>query len=168
MKKFFLLSAVCLLSACGFHLKGLGGNTLNLDNLYVYSNLERHNESQQQAYDVLLDSLKDSGVHISQSEKDSQYKLIVSNFSFSSRQTAIGGDSGNTREVEITDGYTIALFKGEERLGESAISNRRNISYRAGQYIGSTQEESNTHEQLARENAQSALRFIRAKLDSAQ
>lgn len=162
MNKLLLIAAFCL-SACGFHLKGTQ-QQLALENIYVMNSVEKPNEAQQQAYAALLEALRDSGVQVQESAADSQYKLVVGDFQFASRQVAIGGDSGNSRELEIVDGYRIALFDKDKALGDSHISSRSNISYSAGQYIGSTQEERNTHQQLARENAQTTLRFIRAKL----
>lgn len=163
MKKLCLFACLCLLSACGFHLKGLGDNSLKLKNIYVISATEKLDAAQQLAYDALLDALRDSGVAIVDSEAASAHKLVVSQLHFHHREVAVGGDSGNSRELEITDGYSVALFKDNKNLGETSVQSRSNIAYSAGQFIGSMQEERNTHEELARENAHSALRFIQSK-----
>ena len=168
MKKLCLFACLCLLSACGFHLKGLSGSSLNFSDIYVLSTVEKPDASQQLTYEALLDALRESGVKLVDSEAASAHKLVVSNFRFHSREVAIGGDSGNSRELEISDSYSITLFKDNKNLGETTVQSRSNIAYSAGQFIGSLQEERNMHEQLARENAHSALRFIQTHTKAAQ
>ncbi len=162
MKKVFLLLAVLTLSACGFHLRGVGGQALNIQSLYLVNNGANSGASAL-SFNALQETLKNNGVTLLNHAEENIYKVVISDYSTSRRQIASGGDHGDTREIELTDGYHVALFKGEEAIADIVISNNMNVAYTADQYIGSQEEEKLAHKHIANENANATIRFIQSQ-----
>ena len=148
-KKYLLTLILVFLTACGFHLKGLGDGKMEISELYL-RNLGEENI----AFSTLERALKDNGVNL----------LVVADFYSSSRQTATGSSKEDSREIEINDGYELRIIKDDKVLNKTTLNARTNIQYQSNQYLGNERELEESHKQLAEENANSALRFINSTL----
>ena len=78
-------------------------------------------------------------------------------------RTAIGG-TGDTQEIELIDSIHARLEQNGTALGEQTFSSRSNVRYRSDTYLGSSQEEIEAHQQLARDNADKLIRYMNARI----
>ena len=147
---FFLSLFLPLISACGFHLKGTKIEN-NLSNIALQCTEENE---QCRAFQELC---KSKNIKITD---NAEYKIVLADFASSARETANGGNSGNSREVEISDSYKVRVIKQGDVIAERYISNRENLQYKSQNFLGNNRESEITHRNLARENANSALRFV--------
>lgn len=160
-RDFSILSALTLLSGCGFHLRGLNTDkiTISVLSFSVEGNMDT------QSISVFQDVLRENNIR-EVSEGECPWHIIFSEFKRSRIQTALGGnDNDEVRELELTDSYQITLLHNGKPSGTIRVSNRTNVQYSSAQYIGSEEEESNAHKRLAEENAYATLRFLNAKAD---
>lgn len=158
-KKYLLTLILVFLTACGFHLKGLGDGKMEISELYL-RNLGEENI----AFSTLERALKDNGVNLLENEKEGALLIVVADFYSSSRQTATGSSKEDSREIEINDGYELRIIKDDKVLNKTTLNARTNIQYQSNQYLGNERELEESHKQLAEENANSALRFINSTL----
>lgn len=159
MQKYFLTIAFAFLTACGFHLKGLGNEQLEISELYL-RNLGEGNL----AFSALENALKTAGIKLLNGETEGAVVVLVSNFYINSRQTATGGSRNDSREIEINSGYEIKVLRNSQILGETNLNARSSIYSNPTQYSGNAQEAEAVRKQLAEENANSAIRFINATI----
>lgn len=143
----------CMLTACGFHLKGVGNDRINLHTIQLIST-----DDNQNAYHILKNTLANNHIIIT---KEAPWKAVISDFRQTRTITAIGSDD-STREIELVDSYQVTLFYNGEKIDSTTISNRTNISYSSSEYLGGIAEEKSAHHQLAWDNADATLRFIDA------
>lgn len=159
MQKYFLTIFLTFLTACGFHLRGVGDAKLEPLELYL-RNLAEENF----AFSSLENSLKTAGVKLLDGETEGAVVVLVSNFYTNSRQTATGGSRNDSREIEINSGYEIKVLRNSQILGETNLNARSSIQSTPAQYSGNAQEAEEVRKQLAEENANSAIRFINATI----
>ncbi|MBR1374652.1 MAG: hypothetical protein IJ566_01030 [Cardiobacteriaceae bacterium] len=151
---FFLSLFLPVISACGFHLKGT-----KIEN--HLSNLELQCTEENEQCRAFQELCKIQNISISDS---AEYKVVLTDFTSQARETANGGDSGNSREVEISDGYKVRLIKQGSVIAERNIINQESLQYKSQNFLGNNRESEITHKNLARENANSALRFVNSVL----
>ena len=74
------------------------------------------------------------------------------------------GSTGDTQEIELIDSIHARLEHNGTALGEQTFSSRSNVRYRSDTYLGSSQEEIEAHQQLARDNADKLIRYMNARI----
>lgn len=165
-RRHFILSGLPLaLAGCGFHLRGLGDSQdIYVHNVYLAFAGNPDNTSIR----ALQNVLRQNHVTIASSESETPWKMVVSDFFQRRFRSAVGGENGSVREYEFNDGYTVTVFKSGENLGSVTVNNRSNISYNSSDYIGGSEEIARAHQELARENAFAAMRFLNSRAIGAQ
>lgn len=151
----FLALLPLLLAACGFHLKGSssGGHLRELQLDWpngVDSEFENALKAALQQQNI---SLRDGAPLRVQLDPTDRQRV----------RTAIGG-KGDTQEIELIDSIHIRLENHGAALGEQTFSSRSNVRYRSDTYLGSSQEEIEAHQQLARDNADKLIRYMNARI----
>ena len=152
--RLFLFAAL-LVSGCGFHLRGLDGQKSHVAAVFVVA----ANDAGEQAVSTFKEVLQNNGIALAR-DPQTPWKVVLDTFIRNRNQMAIGGQAFSTREIQLTDGYRMTVFKNGKPLGSLPISSRTNVEYSSGQYIGSAEEEENAHRQLAEENAHAALHYL--------
>lgn len=158
-----LLSLLCLLtlSACGFHLKGTQSTATNIERLHlVFNDPKQEAPALQQS---IAQQLKQQNIQVVAADSEAPQVIITNPFN-RREQTATGGNVGDIREIELIDGFSAQLLIDGTPIAETAIASRTYIQQSSQQYLGSQEEESNAHHQLAHDNAGKLLRWIDAQL----
>ena len=154
-RRLFLALLTLALTACGFHLKGSerGDGHLREISLHWPNGAD---PTFQNALEAALQqqhiTLNDAAAVRLQIEPTDQDRI----------RTAIGG-KGDTQEIELIDSVHIRLEKNSATLGEQTFSSRSNVRYRSNTYLGSSAEEDEAHQQLARDNADKLIRYTNAR-----
>lgn len=153
-KPYFLLLLIPLLTACSFHLKGFHTAAPPLHTLALTDTENQHHD----AYKTLITILENNQITIN---PNAEWKAIISDYT---QTSDIMVNSSANREIELTAGYQVALYHQDKYIGHTTISNRSNIQYASGQYLGSISDKNATLEELYRQNAQATLRYINATI----
>ena len=151
----FLALLPLLLAACGFHLKGSsgGGHLRELQ-------LDWPNGADSEFENALKAALQQQNISL----RDSAPLRVQLDPTDRQRvRTAIGG-TGDTQEIELIDSIHARLEHNGTALGEQTFSSRSNVRYRSDTYLGSSQEEIEAHQQLARDNADKLIRYMNARI----
>ena len=157
MKRLLLLTALPFaLAACGFHLKGMASG----DNRLRAVQLTWSDGGDSDFAQALQDALRQQDIAV---EDGASVRVAIAPTEQQRIRTAIGG-SGNTEEIELIDSVRIRAEKDGAALGEQTFSSRGNVRYRSNTYLGSQQEETEMHQQLARDNADKLIRYLNARL----
>ena len=153
MKRRLLLALLTLaLTACGFHLKGSERGDGHLREISLHwpngadSTFQNALEAALQQQHITLNDAAAVRLQIDPTDQDRI-------------RTAIGG-KGDTQEI---DSVHIRLEKNGATLGEQPFSSRSNVRYRSNTYLGSSAEEDEAHQQLARDNADKLIRYTNAR-----
>ncbi|MDO4643594.1 MAG: hypothetical protein Q4A74_07120 [Cardiobacteriaceae bacterium] len=152
-RHFFIIVAPLCFAACGFHLKGTSLSNSRLQTL----SLSIPNEENELA-NTIRTTLQQQNITISDS---AAIHVRISDIDHQRIRTAIGG-SGNIREIELYDSFRAEIEENGKVLGNQTFTSRSNIRYRSNTYLGSSQEEIETHQQLARDNADKLVRYLNA------
>lgn len=151
----FLPLFLLLLTACGFHLKGVETSAHPTDIQLISTDADRMD------FNRLKETIKNNRINITDT---AEWKAVISDYE-SARHIIVTGNNGNSREIELIDGYHITLFHNNQNIQSTRISNRTYLSYNSSEYLGNTAEESSAHEQIAQDNADASLRFILATIN---
>lgn len=154
-----VVAVFLLLTACGFHLRGLGSSTLLITELSVTV----VGDPTSSAVHAFQNSLSDNDIMIVD-QKLSPWHVVLSDFRNARNVLAVGGVDGNVRNVSLNDGYRVEVFYNGKSIGSLYISNNTSVQYSSAQFIGDSEEEERAHLQLARENAAAALRYINSRV----
>ncbi|UJF25403.1 hypothetical protein L0B52_04450 [Suttonella sp. R2A3] len=153
----FLLSAVVLLSACGFHLKGTqGALSYTPDTLYLVTPDNRGDLAL-----VLRDYIDAQKITLLKQGNDA-LTVVISDIDNRRIEKAMGNNTDRTREIELNDGFVATISRDGVVLGTRRISSQTSIEYASNTYLGNSEEEREAHIRLMRENADKLLRFISA------
>lgn len=152
MKKHLTLALPLLLAACGFHLKGLNDDNIVIKNLTLTDTESKHND----AYNTLVTTLNNNHITLT---NNSEWKAIISDYQ--QRQNIVV-DTSKSREVELIASYQISLYHHDKKIENTTISNRTNIEYASGQYLGSISDQKEAWQSLNRQNADASLRYLNA------
>lgn len=145
-----------LLAACGFHLKG----TARGDNYLRELQLDWPNGADSAFESALKAALQQQNINL---RDGAPLRVQLDPTDRQRVRTAIGG-KGDTQEIELIDSIHARLEHHGAALGEQTFSSRSNVRYRSDTYLGSTQEEIEVHQQLARDNADKLIRYLNARL----
>ena len=157
MKRRLLLALLTLaLTACGFHLKGSERGDGHLREISLHwpngadSTFQNALEAALQQQHITLNDAAAVRLQIDPTDQDRI-------------RTAIGGKV-DTQEIELIDSIHARLEHNGTALGEQTFSSRSNVRYRSDTYLGSSQEEIEAHQQLARDNADKLIRYMNARI----
>ena len=145
-----------LLAACGFHLKGTARGDNNLRELQ----LDWPNGVDSAFESALKAALQQQNITL---RDDAPLRVQLDPTDRQRVRTAIGG-TGDTQEIELIDSIHARLEHNGTALGEQTFSSRSNVRYRSDTYLGSSQEEIEAHQQLARDNADKLIRYMNARI----
>lgn len=142
---FFILGA-CLLSGCGFHLRGQVPLALPLQRLYLktqdpYGELTRN----------IKQYLKASGVYLTDSVLGADTVLVILREYNSEQLLSIGGTQ-QTRQYNITLTVTFQLTDpyGKILVPPQNVSEVRTLTIQSNQILGGSNEENNLYQQMRR------------------
>ena len=145
-----------LLVACGFHLKGTAGG----DNRLRELQLDWPNGVDGELDSALKAALQQQNITL---RAGAPLRVQLDPTDRQRVRTAIGG-TGDTQEIELIDSIHARLEHNGTALGEQTFSSRSNVRYRSDTYRGSSQEEIEAHQQLARDNADKLIRYMNARI----
>lgn len=150
-----VLGATLLASGCGFHLRGTGVDSVDLNQLDVTAQ-NRYGR----AYEQVVEALELSGVQVTST---STYQLQLLQES-ETRRAASYTTSATTAEYELTSNLTfqIADRQGRALIGPETLATRRIYVNDKDNIIGTTEEE----ELLRREMRQDLTRQLLFRLSS--
>ena len=129
-----ILGASLLLSACGFHLRGSGVDSIKLDELHV-SAQDRHSQTHRQ----VVDALENSGVTVRSS---APYHLQL--LDEPRQRRAVSHSRGSTSaEYELSHhlSYQISNTAGQALIGPETLSTFRAYVSDRDNLVGSSEEE---------------------------
>lgn len=144
-----LLCTALSLSACGFHPKGAGSS--------IAAIRLQPAETDTVSYTTLTTALKENRIR---PDDNAPWTAAIGPEQVESTKTASG--SSSTREVELRVSYALALRCANQPAYSTTISSRTNIEYISSEYIGSLEQAKAARAQLARDNADAAIRYINA------
>jgi LPS-assembly lipoprotein len=142
----FLLSMTCLLSSCGFHLRGAVTLAQPLKTLYLrsqdpYGELSRN----------LKQNLKISGVHMVTSPEQATTILEIIHEEPSHQLLSVGGTQ-QTRQYNLilTVVFQITDNQGKILVPSQTVSESQALTVQANQELGGSNEENNLYRQMRR------------------
>lgn len=154
MKNIRLITLLLLtgfISACGFHLKGQM-QTSKIQAIYLDcacdDTVAQAIVAQLQASNIQLISAPGNGLAVK-----------LSNVQENSFNTAIG-DNDQSKEVELTIGFTAQVERDGRVLEERRIESSAYVQYNSDTYLGSSAEAAETRQRLQRENVDKLIRFL--------
>lgn len=156
MKKIIVsLFATLILSACGWHIRGLVDMPTQLSNLYVSAS-----DSKGALITELRQLLKTNRVSLVEKSADANYSLSILEETKDRRTAGVGGDE-LTSSYEITwkANYEIRLKNSNQATKGTAIS-VRNFNYNTAAINSATQEELLLDQEMRRDLAQQILRRL--------
>ncbi len=149
-----LLLGVLLLSACGFHLRGV--NNVPFETLYVQDSSAAASISRD-----LKRSLSTSGVTLVSSPEKAQGSLDLMSETFDKRILSLSGN-GRVREYEIIYKVVFRLRNaGEELWGEpQTVEQRRDYTYNDAQTLAKEAEENRLRADMRSDMVRELLRRL--------
>ncbi|MCK4743019.1 MAG: hypothetical protein KAT25_04305 [Sulfuriflexus sp.] len=157
--RLILVSALLLLSGCGFHLRGnidlpAGLQQMHIDGAAKHSALGLE----------LRRSLKTSGVNIVNDASSAQVILKVSSPSFKRRLLSVSGTSGKTTEYELTYTLNVSLVdrKGNVLLAPQTLRQLRDYTYDQNNVLGKGDEQSRLQADMQRDLVRQVLNRLQA------
>ena len=159
MNKLFVLVLITgLLSACGFHPRGVASIPEGSRTMFL------------QAPTALRDELGvylvDGGANIVDSREGAEFVLEVKREDFDSRTLSVDPDTGKEREFELT--YTVTFLAragdGSVLMKQQTITLLRDYVLDADRLIGKSREKRTLQEEMRRDAAQQILARINSTL----
>ena len=155
MKRRLLLASLPFaLAACGFHLKGAQqANHVHS----IHLDLPGSND---ELADAIRTALRQQGIAES---AEAAVRVTISDIDHQRVRTTTGS-TGDTQEIELFDSFRATISENGETRGSQTFTARSNVLYRSNAYLGSRAEETEAHQQLARDNADKLIRYLNATI----
>lgn len=137
LAKPFFLALICLaVTACGWHLRGVEGNTIAFDRIHI-STANPHSDLVQQ----LIRQLQASDVTVVANVTEAQYSLVIVKED-SQRRTATVSASARVSERSLTESvqYLVVDNKGQPVVPETKISVERVFEYNENNVLATNDE----------------------------
>lgn len=157
--RLILVSALLLLSGCGFQLRGnidlpAGLQQMHVEGTSKYSGLGLE----------LRRGLKTSGVNVVSEASAAQVILKVSSPSFQRRLLSVSGTSGKTTEYELTYTLNISLQdrNGKVLLAPQTLRQLRDYTYDQNNVLGKGDEQSRLQKDMQRDLVRQVLNRLQA------
>lgn len=157
MKSAVTLALLCMLTACGWHLRGSEPLPVELSKIY----LKIENEQSEFARN-LKRALRASGVELVAEQSESPYTLQIGQFE-NDRRTISTSDRGKPAEYELSQALTFQVsHAGEIIKGPSRLMTERVYLFDPENIAGAVEEEALIRGEMQRELAAQLLRQYRA------
>ncbi len=147
---------ICMLTSCGFHLRGYTSLPKWLDNVYII------NKSGHRTLIFYLEKQLDAyGITLSENPKDADYWLEIKNTSF--QQNIVSVSSSTTpRQYQLIYHVSFKLIssKGKEIMPLQELSVGRQVTINNNRILGSNYEEELTKKEMMRDAAYLILNRI--------
>ena len=157
--RLILVSALLLLSGCGFHLRGDIDLPAGLQQMYV-DGAAKHSTLGLE----LRRSLKTSGVNVVNDASAAQVILKVSPPAFERRLLSVSGASGKTAEYELIYTLNVSLQdrKGKVVLAPQKLRQLRDYTYDQNNVLGKGDEQSRLQVDMQRDLVRQILNRLQA------
>lgn len=154
---------VLLLSACGFHLRGLGADRISLQEINVTA-ANQHGETER----VLDEALREAGVKLVAADK-APYSVRLLNERSTRRSVATTSDVrvaeyGLKLEVQ----FELLNAAGKQVIAPTTVSAQRVYSFDSSSLVGSSEEEQQLDTEMRRDVASQIISRIDATVSSQQ
>jgi len=155
LRTLVLSSCLCLLAACGFHLRGVAE--------LPFSTIHVENHGATAIAKQLQRTLKSNGVTVLPSEEGAQMLLELSQENTSRNILSLSG-GGKVREYELTYQVTLRLRGADEKLWSAPqlIESRRDYSYDDSQLLAKEGEEARLYNDMRADAAREIMRRLSA------
>jgi LPS-assembly lipoprotein len=147
----FILSV--LLTACGFHLRGLAD--IPFKTIYVEGNKNPISQD-------VIRALKNNGVEITKEAEKAEVAIEIMNDTTVKRILSLGGGVGVVREFELLHVLTFRMRNTKNELWDApqTIENRRDFSYNDSEILAKTYEETMLYENMRQDALRELIRRI--------
>jgi len=148
-----IFTMLALLSACGFHLRGLAD--IPFKSIYVEGNKNPISQD-------VIRALKNNGVEISKEVDKAEVALEIMNDTTVKRILSLGGGVGVVREFELLHVMTFRMRNTRNELWDApqTIENRRDFSYNDSEILAKTYEETMLYENMRQDAIREVIRRI--------
>ncbi len=158
LRLFALLLPAALLAGCGWHLRGATNMPEGIENVYI----QAPNRALKDAWSM---QLSESGIQVTDEEKEAGARLVVDAESFDRRVLSVDPDTGKVREYSLAYTATLHIERadGSILLAPYTVRQTRNFVFDETAVIGAENEE-NT---LRREMRLSAVQQVQRRIAGA-
>lgn len=157
-RRLFLFATPLALSACGFRLKG------SAKPFAVDGSVALVLESKQDAVErAIRDAFAERGITLERGTS-AVYQIRLSDFVDSRFESAVGGQYGQSRVLDLHKGFTATIMKDGKTLASQPLASDRSINYHSEQYLGNLADDEAAQRAMLRDNAENLLRFFQATL----
>jgi LPS-assembly lipoprotein len=148
-----IFTMLALLSACGFHLRGLAD--IPFKSIYVEGNKNPISQD-------VIRALKNNGVEISKEVDKAEVAVEIMNDTTVKRILSLGGGVGVVREFELLHVMTFRMRNTKNELWDApqTIENRRDFSYNDSEILAKTYEETMIYENMRQDAIREVIRRI--------
>ncbi len=138
-----LLLAATLLAGCGWHLRGATTLPEGIDNVYI----QAPNQALRDAWSV---QLSESGVQVTDEEKEAAARLVVDAEHFDRRVLSVDPDTGKVREYALAYTATLHMERadGSILLEPQTVRQTRNFVFNETAVIGAQNEERTLRQEM--------------------
>ncbi|MDO4777811.1 MAG: hypothetical protein Q4A06_10245 [Cardiobacteriaceae bacterium] len=156
LRRTVLLLSLSLLAACGFHLKGTGRHALHVEGGVRLVAVDVPEEAVQ--------AVKEAFAHqnLTLDSKTARYVIRLRDFENSRFESAIGGEHGQSRAINLRKGFVASIEEGDKVLASQPLASETSINYHSEQYLGNLADDERAQQALNRDNADKLLRFFQA------
>lgn len=151
------LLATCLLSACGWQLRGAMNMPLDIDNVYVAAQ-----DTHGTLVHTLTRALESNNVAVSDTASDSQYRILLSNEKQDRRTVSVGTDAlASEYELSMSVDYVIQNRVGENLTEQTTASAFRAYDFDRNAVVAKNEEERLILNEMRSNLVQQILRRLR-------
>jgi LPS-assembly lipoprotein len=165
LQRYFLaaLLAAALLPACGFHLRGSGSTTANIQAEKVFVSAGTESRVGRE----LRSQLRLAGVTVPRMRKDAEYVVRVSDERLERDVLSVHPRTGKAEEYELTLGVTVTIIGPDRKeiLSGERITLVRDFTYDQDAALGKFSEEELLIGELTRETVDQILRRLSAAIE---
>ena len=158
-RRLLLLSLPFALAACGFRLKGTGKPFVVDGDIALITQGEHP-----QATRAIRDAFAERDIVLG-SARGATYEIRLSDFEDTRFESAVGGQYGESRVLDLRKGFTATITKNGQILASQPLSSERSINYHSEQYLGNLADDESAQQAMYRDNAEKLLRFFQATLE---
>lgn len=149
------------LGACGFRLKGTGGGIITLDAPLRLTLPAQEKDNAR----VIREVFAERGLIFDDTASDG-YEIILDEFADTRFESAVGGQYGQSRVLDLRKGFTATIRKNGQTLASQPLSSERSTNYHSEQYLGNLADDERAQHAMQRDNAEKLLRFFQATIHS--
>lgn len=159
LRRHLLLATSALaLSACGFRLKGTGSP------IVVDAPVRLQAPSSERETIAAVAAVFAARGIAFEPTVQSGYEIVLDEFVNHRFESAVGGQYGQSRVLDVRMGFTATLRKDGQILARQDLASERSLNYHSEQYLGSVADDEEAQRAMRRENAEKLLRFFQATL----